>query len=309
MPKFISAQPAYPYYEWQVEVYINNFMKHGIKAEDIIVLCSIDSEIPNNWKKIQNHYKGVNFHFYNDTREYKGYIPSIYFHLMKKYLTEFPELSKQQFFLHDSDIILTRPLQLDWINKYSNIWYMSDTNSYINYNYIISKGEHIYLEMCKIVGLDPLVPKLMNNNSGGAQYIVKGEGANFWEKVESDSNKLYEYFCSEEPNYIKKHDGDYPIQKWTAGMWSLLWNTWLSGHPTEVKQELYFCWSTDVISRVDRDGILHNAGVVDNTLGLFFKGDYINKSPYGLELNIDKTKCSYYYWNEIQETAKKTALI
>ena len=163
--------------------------------------------------------------------------------------------------------------------------------------------------MCEIIGIDKLIPKLLNNNSGGAQYIVKNTNFNFWNKVENDSVKLYSYFCSIESQYKKKHDGDYPIQKWTAGMWSLLWNAWYFGHETIIDKKLNFGWVTSDISDIDKYSILHNAGVTDNTQNLFYKGDFIDKLPYGANLDVSEKRASNYYWKQICKTAEKSCLI
>ena len=50
---------------------------------------------------------------------------------------------------------------------------MSDTISYIGYDYIKSKGDDILKTMLDIVGIDEDVVKNNQNNSGGAQYILK----------------------------------------------------------------------------------------------------------------------------------------
>ena len=306
--RFICCQPAIPYYLWQVEVLINNFTKHGINPNNIDIVCSINNgHIPEDWVKMQTHYNNIRFFFYNDTRESKRYIPAVYFNLMSSHLKANPELSDEILFLHDSDIIFTKPIDLSWVTK-KNIWYMSNTNSYINYDYIQQKGNDIYLKMCEIVGIDERIPKLMNSNSGGAQYIVYGEGWEFWDKVEKDAIKLYDYFCKVEPNYQKKTEYDYPIQKWTAGMWSLLWNSWLYGHETKVDERISFCWSTDPINSVEKYAILHNAGVTESNKGLFYKGEYISKLPYHEVLILDENRASSYYWKEIQETALKSIL-
>lgn len=304
--RYICCQPAITYYLWQVEVVINNFTKHGVNPNQIDIVCSINNGvIPEDWVKLRNHYNSVRFFFYNDTRESTRYIPSIYFNLMSSHLKANPELSSETLFLHDSDVVFTRPPELNWITR-GNIWYMSDTNSYINYNYIQQKGNDIYLKMCEIVGIDERIPKLMNSHSGGAQYLIYGEGFEFWDKVEKDSIKLYDYFCQVEPSYVKKYEHDYPIQKWTAGMWSLLWNAWLSGHETKVDERMAFGWSTDPIESVEKYWILHNAGVTDPSTGLFFKGEYNNRFPYNDTLNIDQKRASHYYWEQVKETAKKT---
>jgi len=305
MIRYICAQPATQYYTWQVEVMINNFKKHGVNPNMIDILCGIENDnIPEDWIKLQQHYNTIRFFFYNDNRKDKSYIPSIYFNLLSSHMKANPDLINQRLFLHDSDIVFTRPPELNFINN-ANIWYMSDTNSYINYNYIQQKGNHIYEKMCDIIGIDKLIPKLMNMNSGGAQYIITGEDYKFWDKVEEDSIKLYSYFCEVEP----QHTGtDYPIQKWTAGMWSLLWNAWLSGHETKVDKGLDFGWATNDVSDIDRYWILHNAGVTEQHKDLFHKGSYQNKLPYDDALIVRPTSASSYYWRQIKETSKVSVL-
>jgi hypothetical protein len=314
--RYICCQPAIPYYIWQVEVLINNFKKMGVNPNHIDIVCGIENGIiPENWQKLQQHYNTVRFFFYNDSREDKSYIPSVYFNLMKQHIVAVPEIQNDVLFLHDSDIVLTKPPKFDdMIN--GNSWYLSDTKFYINYDYIQQKGNHIYEKMCEIVGIDPLIPKLLNNNSGGAQYIVKNTTYEFWDKVERDSINLYKWFCDNEHLHIKKSEYDYPIQKWTAGMWSLLWNAWLSGHETIVDDRLAFGWVTNPISDVEKYSILHNAGVVADgnhihsyAKGLFYKGNFINELPYNKPLVIDEKYASYHYWKEICETAKKSVLI
>lgn len=303
--RYICCQPALPYYEWQVEVVINNFIKMGIDSKNIDIVCAINGgEIPKEWQMLQDSYP-VNFHFYNDTREDKGYIPSIYFNMMKQYVAQHPQSPDDIFFIHDSDIIFTKaPDFRSMLNNDS--WYLSDTNSYINYYYIQSKGNDIYEKMCDIVGIDKRIPKIMNSNSGGAQYIVKNTTFEFWDKVEKDSVALYQMFNEMEPSYIPRQQPDYPIQKWTAGMWSFLWNAWYFGHETIVDDRLGFAWVTDNKSTIDNHVILHNSGVTDSSTGLFYKGNYINKLPYGEILDVNEEKASYFYWKEVLETGKKS---
>lgn len=307
--RYICAQPANDFYTWQIEVVINNFKKQGVNPNKIDIICAIDNNVvPEVWRKLQQHYNTIRFFFYNDTRVDKSYIPSIYFNLMSSHMKANPDLIGQRLFLHDCDIIFTRPPEVDWAMP-GSIWYLSDTNSYINYDYIQQKGNHIYEEMCEIVGIDKLIPKLMNSNSGGAQYITIGESFEFWDKIESDSVKLYSYFCNTEHLHIEKYENDYPIQKWTAGMWSLLWNIWLKGYETKVDSRLNFGWSTCSISSIEKNWILHNAGVSPTDTGLFYKANYTNRLPYNEELNLDENRASSYYWKEVQEAGKQTILI
>lgn len=308
MVKFISAQPANTYYLWQVEVMINNFIKHGINPNDIHILLGVQNDfVPENWKILQNHYKEVGFYFYNDTRSDSVYIPSLYFNLLKQHIAQNKYLQETVLFTHDSDTILTRELKIPEL-LHGNTWYASDTHTYLDFNYISSKGLHIYEKMCEIVGINPIIPKIMGKNIGGAQYIVKNTTPQFWEKIENDSIKLYRYFCEEEPNYVKKHENDYPIQKWTAGMWSYVWNAWLFGYEMHVDSRLGFGWCTDSIHAIEKYSILHNAGVTGPDNGMFYKGAYTERLPYTDVLELNPERASSYYWKEVQETAKISPL-
>jgi hypothetical protein len=65
---------------------------------------------------------------------------------------------------------------------------------------------------------------------------------------------------------------------------------------------LKFCFPTDLIEDVKDVKILHNAGVLKENKHLFFKGDYIDKTPYGVDHSyVDQNYCSYLYVSEINE--------
>ena len=308
--RYICVQPRLLYYAWQVEVMINNFIKHGINPNNIDILVATNpndlTSTPENietWNKLSSYYNNVRFFFYQDTREDMRYIPSIYFNILKQHLLAFPELNNDPLFIHDSDIIFTKPVDFSSMLN-DKIWYLSDTVGYIGTQYILTKGEDVYKDMCNVIGIDPLIPKLMNSNSGGAQHIVKNTNYEFWDKVEKDSIKLYKHFCDTEQHY--KGEG-YPIQKWTAGMWALLWNTWLAGNETKVDKRLDFCWATDHINKWDEVSIFHNAGVTKHG-DLFMKSDYRNKYPYDITNTFNVDFCSHKYVDEIIETSKKSII-
>jgi len=129
----------------------------------------------------------------------------------------------------------------------------------------------------------------------------------FWEKVESDSEKLYSYLSYDEPIRLAKDPTHHPIQKWTSDMWAVLWNAWYFEHETKVDPYFNFCWATDSIEKWNQNVIFHNAGVVSEG-ETFFKGQYLNKLPYFNENNYNPKFCSYNYFQEILETAKNTCL-
>jgi hypothetical protein len=170
--------------------------------------------------------------------------------------------------------------------------------------YVKSKGLNIFEEMCNIVGIDPLLVEKEEENSGGAQYIMKNVTPEFWDKVERDSEALTEYFNKKVVEY--HHIPNYhPIQSWTADMWAVLWNGWLFGNEIKTVPEMDFCWPTDDIKRWNKMQIFHNAGVVNNMQGLFQKAMFRLGYPINLNLDdFDKNKCSYNYVLEIKETLK-----
>jgi hypothetical protein len=314
--RYICVQPRILYYAWQVEVMINNFLKNGISGNDIDILVAWNPndgtsapEAIEAWNKLAQKYNYVRFFWYQDTRTDMSYIPSVYFNIMKQHIAAFPELITTPLFLHDSDTIFTKPVDFSSMLN-DNIWYLSDTIGYIGTQYILTKGEDVYKGMCDIIGIDPLIPKLLNSNSGGAQHIVKGTTYEYWDKVEKDSIALYKHLCNIEHLHSENQREGYPIQKWTAGMWSLLWNAWLFGNETKVDSRLDFCWATDSIERWNEVSIYHNAGVTCACERQFYKAAYTNEYPYNINQDtFSSNKASYNYVKEIIETANKSCLI
>ena len=65
---YVSAQPATLYYAWQVEVMVNNFLKHGVPPETIHIVTAINKDVPIEWLKLQDKFREVTFAFYQDMR-------------------------------------------------------------------------------------------------------------------------------------------------------------------------------------------------------------------------------------------------
>jgi hypothetical protein len=307
--RYICVQPAIDYYAWQVEVMIHNFKKHGINPNNIDIICAIkNNHIPDKWKILAATHNNVRFFFYNDERVKPVYISSVRPHILRKHFAAHPELTKEAIFYHDCDIIFTK--KPDW-SKFLNddIWYLSDTRFYISAQYIKSKKFGIYEKMCEIIGIPENVPEENELDSGGAQYIMKNVDATYWEKVEHDSEELYQYFL----DHLKEHPQSpeyHPIQKWTADMWAVLWNGWYFGHTTKVVPEMEFAWPTQGLDMLEKCTILHNAGVVgDKNEKLFYKGAYQNKLPYDIKLeDYDNKRGTIQYVQEILETAAGSCL-
>jgi len=297
--KYICAQPATQYFGWQIDVMLYSFRTVGVKLEDVHIVCAIHGEISPYFDKLMKKYPGVVFSFYEDTRDYKGYIPSIKQHLMHKHYLAFPEFENETIFLIDSDVCLTKPINFDGLLD-DKIWYVSDTVSYLGYDYIKSKGDDILKSMLDIAGISKGVVKSMQNASGGAQYLLKNVKASYWKDVVDMSHNLYRDVSVISDKKKQENEDYFPIQIWTCEMWAMLWVAWKNGNMTAVPDNLDFCWATDSISKWSEKSIFHNAGVTSELKDLFFKGAYIDEMP-DMDLNISKEKCSYMYYKVLQQ--------
>lgn len=309
--RFLSAQPATNYYAWQVEVMINNFMEMGINPNFIDVVCwKQNGVIPNEWLKLAQSYP-VRFFFYDDTRETKNYISSIRPNILKQHFRAHSYLNDDVIFYHDSDILFTKQYN-SWITDEmiaDDNWYGSDTRWYIAHSYIKGKGDDVLQKMCEIVDIDEKIVEDNELNAIGAQYLMKGIDADFWERVERDSERLYKEISELNTEKKKKDPTHHELQIWCADMWAVLWNGWKLGKNTICHPNFDFSWGTSTEDDYHKLNIMHNAGVTTSENGLFYKAEFINELPYNKPLNIKEGTASRKYWEWIDKVAKKSVII
>ncbi len=298
----MCAQPDVPYFHWQVEVMIHNFMKVGINPNWIEVLWAHNGQPSNELVELSKKYPYVRFFNYaKSVVNNNGYVPILRPDILEQHFTRFPELRGEVILYHDSDIIFrTLP---DFDSKHDDqFWYLSDTVSYIGSDYIRSKGEDRFLEMCKIASIDPELVKANQQNSGGAQYLIKGVTANFWKTVKDDALNLYYYMNAQELADRTVLNAEEliafnPIQKWCADMWAVLWGGLKIGAQPRLAMDLFFSWGTSTLDEYNKHTIMHNAGVTNNNNGtLFYKGEFIAKNPFDADFSqIDPNSASSKY--------------
>lgn len=280
---FISAQPDNIYFHWQVELYLHNFTKF-IPKERCYAIFGYKNKPSEYIKKLKKKYP--NIYWYKDNRTETHYIPSIRPNILKQFFKEFPYLGKYVFY-HDSDILFQKLPDFEHLLS-DNISYLSDTISYIGYNYITGccrrykekypelKSNDLLVKMANCCNIPVDLIKNNENNSGGAQYLLKNIDYDFWNQSEIDQNKLYTIMC----DYENKYPIDHHIQKWTAGMWGELWNLWKRGQHTKISPDLSFSWATGTVSEYYNNNIFHLAGVnPDMKHNKFYKGGYANSNP------------------------------
>jgi hypothetical protein len=324
---FISAQPDVPYFHWQVEVMIHNFINVGINPNWIEVLWAHNGSPSPELTALANKYPYVRFFSYTKSvKDNFGYIPILRPDILEQHFVKFPNLRGETIFYHDSDIIFRQLPNFDSMHG-DLFWYFSDTISYIGSDYIRSKGEDLFLEMCKIANIDPELVKFNQNNSGGAQHLMKGVTADYWKSVKQDALALYRFMAERETAErakriqeiseakqtlsaevanspvllteewvnakmaeIDKRLTEYnPNQKWRADMWAVLWNAMKLGAQPRISKEFSFSWGTSTLTEYENHNIMHNAGVTNNENGtLFYKGEFINQNPF--EADFSKIK-------------------
>lgn len=303
--RFVCAQPANLYYAWQVEVMLNNFLEVGINLNHVDIVCNADTP-PKEWQALANNY-AARFFFYPDTRESKRYVSSIRPNILKQHFEAHPYLNYETILYHDCDIVFTKPVNWQQFEG-DDIWYGSDTRWYINYDYIISKGQDVFDKMVEIADIDPQLVIDNNENSIGAQYILKGIDASYWADVERDSEKLYKEINHLSSQKKKDNPKYHELQIWCADMWAVLWNGWKRGHQTKCHEDLQFSWATSTEDEYYKYNIMHNAGVTSVKSGLFYKAAYFSKLPYRECLTVKENTASKKYYEWIQRVEKITVL-
>jgi hypothetical protein len=305
---YLSAQPDSLYFAWQVETMLTNFIDKGIDPGNIhIVVGYKDNNVSKEFIKLKNKYTKVNFGFIKDIRPLKNYISSIRPFILMKYFQKNWQLKYKTIFYHDCDILFTRKPELN-IFKRDEVWYQSNTNNYLNYKYVKSKGDDVLQKMLSIAEVEESVFKKNMYNSGGAQTIMKNVDWVFWQKAYILSEKLFTELTELNKQKIKEDPNHHALQIWCADMWALLFTAWKLGHETRVDKILEFTWATCPIAKWHKNLIYHNAGVTHQNKDLFMKQNFTNKLPYFVNINIDRTKANSKYYDLVKTLGKKTCL-
>jgi hypothetical protein len=291
--KFICAQPDDTYYTWQVHLWLESLRNLGHSDKAIVLVFTPHfREFNNSWQKIVDLYPEAEFAFYKDEDNTVSQLLGIYVsvirpYVLMRYWQEHPEMKDKAVLYSDCDVYFTDKLD---IVKYSNcdVNYLSDTNSYINADYFDSKvrdvlpekleeykTRDILQETASLCGVGRGIATHFNKHSGGAQYLLKNIDAEFWKHVMEDCISIRVHLQNVNREFFESEDKGF--QSWCADMWAVLWNLWRINGVTQVVPEMEFSWASDPMTKVERLGIFHNAGMTGETMGeipTFYKGKY-----------------------------------
>ena len=339
--RFIAAQPDDSYYSWQVHLWLESLKEIGQSDKAIILVFTPNFRKPTDrWNKIVDLYPEAEFVFYKDDDDISRYIP-LYIPILRpyclmRYFKEHPEMEQKAIMYCDCDVIFTKDFNIDQYVD-DDINYLSDTNSYINASYFDSKvrdvlpekleqykTKDILEEATNLLGINRQIAEANNDNSGGAQYLLKNIDYTFWENIITDCIQIRTYLQSVNRMFFENESKGF--QSWCADMWAIIWRLWQREKETKNIKEMEFAWSSDSIEKLDRVGILHNAGIVGKQMEIgknsdgiaitypaFYKGIYHSgKDPFTdphlqVVLNNDETKkrCNHYYVLKMFELKNK----
>jgi hypothetical protein len=311
--KYISAQPDEIRFLWELEVYSYNFIKNGVNPNDIYAIFSVKGNPSEKLLHLMNILP-INIFYYEDDRDYSKltYQPTIRPHILKKFFKEYPNTSDRWFY-HDSDIIFTG----NGLPNYDDMpmesgWWMSNTLSYLNYDYILSKGIDVVSDICKLFKMKSIILERNNNVTGGCQVILHGVDYTFWEELEIMCAKLYDlskndtYYAEKWGEYTGNSMNDYHgLQWWCADMWAIIFLSWKRGFYSNISHDLDFSWASGLNS-YNNAKIFHDAGVVGETGNYSFdKNRFKHEVPYFTDFSyINPDSNSKYYAKEIIEAGK-----
>jgi hypothetical protein len=329
--KFICVQPDDLYYTWQVHMWLESLRSIGQsdKAE-VLIFTPFSRTFNDKWKDVETLYPEAKFFYYKDVHNINNlisvYIPIIRPYTLMRHFKENPHLENCAIFYCDSDILFTEKFDISEFIE-DETCYLSNTVSYIGSKYFDSKvrdvlpekleeykQQDILSDLLSKIGLSREIAEKNNENSGGAQYLLKNISFKFWEDVLSACINIRVGLIEVNKKYFESEAKGF--QSWCADMWAVLWILWKYNKDVKVIKELDFAWASDPISKLQNCSIFHNAGIVSKQMGsypAFFKGDYHKgndpfKDEHLLKVyNSEESKkyCTHYYVTKMLELKQK----
>lgn len=341
----ISAVEDLPRFIWETEIQLNNLRKYQMSENFrlLIFLPAYKTEFDPEWENLNKRYPESKFFFYKDKKNIVtdlivnyNYVPIHRICSLQHHFKEYPFLEKEAILYIDSDVIFTsQPLFEDYIQD--DICYLSDTSTYLNAAYLEGKVSDVrpdkkddfiaanpFEKIASLCKIDPSLIRANNNNTGGAQYLLKNVNSEFFDSCIDICLLFRMYYQTINQEYFpgdtqtdRENNG---IQSWCADMIALQWSLWKRGYETSTPSWMKFAWATDETVVLNNCFILHNAGITDgNTLKVgdivapaFNKNLYKNSYPYNdiqfLESIVNNQTsqkyCTSVYAQEILNTIK-----
>lgn len=298
--KFIIPLIDRDYYLWQALCQIMNFRELGYEQDAVYPVIYWGKPSARLQSFLGSQNIKAKFVPFDDTRGIRNYNASIKPWLMFKYFRDYP--SEDVWCYLDSDVIFTKPFDFAPFEGIKHRFYGSDTKSYTGVEYIKSKGEQLFYELCNIGIADPKQLESCTGWEIGAQYIFQGANAAFWHDVYEKSSLVYKH--SEDTKDKYKPEGQYSIQSWCSEMYYTQWAAMKFGYNPEITKLLDFAWSNWRESDWDKFPIWHNAGQTKED-GIHFCKITYQSSPFRKEIKVSNESSSIHFVELIRRTEQE----
>lgn len=285
---FLSAVEDIERFRWETLCQLHSSRRYGLSDKfRIIVFLPIYNSLQGfnpEWKKIEKLFPETKFFYYTDNQGKTtdlminyDYQPIHRLTSLEKHFKAHRELENSAVFYLDSDVIFTSESPIASYTQ-DDTNYLSDAHTYLNEEYLSSKENDVIPEKLekyqklKIIEKAASFAKLSikdltekNNNTGGAQYLLKNMNAKFFSECIDLCLKIRMFFQTINQEFFpgktfqeKENNG---IQSYCADMWAIQWNLWKHNLPSETPKWMDFAWATDKIEALDNKWMLHNAGI------------------------------------------------
>lgn len=275
--KLIQCVTDNDYIVWQLYVQMVNFREMGIEQDAIILVATED---PREEMKRFAAWTKASVYYYRDDRAERNYFSGFRPNLLKKFFQR-PDAPKVYLY-HDQDIIFLKKPDLAELEKGEACYVAAAARSYLWADYVQAFKQYDHLsDMAKIVGIDvaDILKYDQDKQTGGAQYVLKDLGYDFWNKVDHDVELIHRKITLD--TLEDERNGVYHIQVWCADMWAVLYNLCYFKKDIQQHAMIDFAWPWEPVSSPHY--IMHNAGI-DHSNEMHpeqqFNRRYFNKSRY-----------------------------
>lgn len=299
VPHILVPSPDTPYYLWQLEVQRYYFATKGWDATWIVYTTQDRDNKPSS--QLQDFCTRADVIVVPDTREPEqmNYHPAMKPWLISKYMATTTRSDATSYVICDPDALPTGATTLPIPSE--GQWWGTCTDSYTGGDYLRSKGAFAYL--VELMGTGHAFPQDARMIGAGAQYIIEGGYAEYWDEVARKSLSVYKW--AESP-FVKGlvPPTTYPLQSWCSEMYVTQMLAPKYGLSINASEEMNMTWANGHSNDWNTHGFFHDAGIVREMPGEFCKLPYQQAPWFASIPQVDETKSAYRYVQLIQETAK-----
>lgn len=290
VPKALVPLPDHKFYLWQMLVHWA-WMREREYPAQYLLYCGATG--PSRELVELMRGMGAKIAVWNDWRINPQYNPSMKPGLAGQWLKAHPEDREIPLLLCDPDALPLPRFATAGLEPAPGRWFGSDTDSYTGPNYLKSKGEDLWVQLCELVGVDPA--KAAATRGRGSQWLFVGPPEGLWEEIAELSEKAY--------SMLVGHSSD--VQAWCAEMYVTQLVLARENIETEARATMRMTWAGDPKSQLTKAGFYHNAGVTDPKTGHFYKGGWTAKAPFFAPLDdVRSDSASTKYVEAIREAEK-----